>query len=723
MSQHYGIGSGWMGRGQLDRRDRSADEREAARPPWFLRAPRLALVGWVFILILGLYLIRLWQLQFLEGGSWQARAEQQQNRLVTISPPRGVIYDREGEILVRNVPAYNVTITPGELPDDVKREREVLMRLSQLLEIPYSTASGLNQPEFQEELGFAGRAFYPPFGEVPEPGLLEMVDEVRWVEPYKPIVVDQNVDRDLALIIAQEGGVTMPGVGIEIIPRRYYPYGELLSQVLGFLGPIPPEQVETYEQRGYDPSVDRVGYAGIEAQLEELLRGIPGRRIVEKDVLGQELSVVSETPPSPGDNVHLTLDVKLQAEVQRALAQGLAEAGSRRGAAVVLDPRTGAVLSLASLPTYDNNMFSERLDEDKYEALLDDPHHPFLNHAIADEVPPGSTFKIIPAAAALQEGIINRFTTLNAPGIIYLPNKFVPDDPELAQPFYCWIQLQLGHGHGPIDVVDALAQSCDIFFYKVGGGFEETEFDGLGVERLAEYATAFGLGSPTNLDLPGESGGLVPTPQWKRQRYQETWTTGNTYNMAIGQGDVLATPLQMANALAVVANGGTLYQPQLVHHVEDASQNLIRPFAPVISNTLEIDQAVWEIVREGLDLAVSESGTGSRALLEDLDINLAGKTGTAEYCDDIALEAGRCDVEEEETLPTHAWFMAYGPVEAPEIVVLTWVYDGGEGSTEAAPIAQEIMDFYFRRSLGLLGEEEATPSEEDGQPTGPIQTP
>jgi penicillin-binding protein 2 len=223
------------------------------------------------------------------------------------------------------------------------------------------------------------------------------------------------------------------------------------------------------------------------------------------------------------------------------------------------------------------------------------------------------------------------------------------------------------------------------------------------------------------LDLPGESGGLVPTPQWKRQQYQETWTTGNTYNMSIGQGDVLVTPLQMANALAVVASGGTLYQPQLVHHVEDADQNLLRPFTPVISNTLEIDQAVWEIVREGLDIAVSESGTGDRALLDELGINVAGKTGTAEYCDDIALEAGRCDVEEHETLPTHAWFMAYAPTEAPEIVVLTWVYDGGEGSTEAAPIAKEIMDFYFRRSLGLLGEE--APPEDEGQPTGPIQTP
>ena len=381
---------------------------------------------------------------------------------------------------------------------------------------------------------------------------------------------------------------------------------------------------------------------------------------------------------------------------------------------MLLDPRDGQVLALVSLPTYDNNMFSGRLDEAEYEQLLDDPHRPFINHAIADQVPPGSVFKIVPAAAALQEGVVNRFTTLNCPGLMYLPNQFAPDDQSLAQPFWCWIHLQAGIGHGPVNVVDALAQSCDIYFYQVGGGLEATDFRGLGVERLAEYSRQFGFGTSSGLDLPGEAGGLVPTPLWKRENYQETWTTGNTYNFAIGQGDLLATPLQMANAFAVVANGGVLYEPRIIHHVQDATGQVIRPFEPVVRNVVDVDETVWQIVREGLDIAVSATGTGRRALLDDLGINLAGKTGTAEYCDDIALKAGRCDVAFDEVLPTHAWFVAYAPEEAPEIVALVWVYDGGEGSLAAAPVVQEILDFYFRRQLGLLEDEALQP--EDGAP-------
>jgi penicillin-binding protein 2 len=714
--------SGYL-RGNPTLRPRSIpNDHAAARPPWIQRAPRLALIGWAVLLVLGLYLIRLWQLQFLEGSAWRARAQQQQNRLLTISPPRGVIYDREGEILVRNVPAYNVTITTGYLPEDPTREREVLMRLSQLIDIPYSTTEGLDVPEHRKELHSVGRAQFPPYGEIPPPGLLEMVNEVRWLEPFEPIIVEQNIDRELAQVIAQEGSVTMPGVGVEIIPRRNYIHGALMSQVLGFLGPIPPEELEAYEDKGYNASIDRIGYAGVEAQAEEALRGTPGHRLVEKDVLGQELNILSEIPPSPGDNIYLTLDTALQHVAETALRKGLEEAGSKRGVVVALDPRDGQILSMVSLPTYDNNMFSKKLDVDAYQALLDDPHLPLLNHAIADQVPPGSIFKVIPAAAALQEGVINRYTTLNCPGRMLLPNKFAPDDPELAQPFYCWINLQYDMGHGPLDVVGALAQSCDIFFYKVGGGFEDTDFKGLGIKRMAAYARTFGLGTRTGVDIPGELDGLVPTPKWKRQYYQETWTTGDTYITAIGQGNLLVTPLQMANVMAATANGGTLYKPQFIHHITDAEGHVVRPFKPVISHTLDIDAAVWQIVQEGLDLTVSEDGTGRRAQLEELEVSVAGKTGTAEYCDDIAFEAGRCDIAEGETLPTHAWFMAYAPVEAPEVVVVVWIYDGGEGSVAAAPVARDVLDFYFRRALGLLDAPEAEAPEENA-PAAPDAAP
>lgn len=656
-------------------------------------------------MVLALYLIRLWQLQFLEGGSWKAQALQQQSRLLTLSPPRGVIFDRHGEILVRNIPAYNVTITPGLLPEDEEgeRERAILMRLAQLLgnEIPYSSVEVLDKPDYQTELMSVGRVHFPPHGEAPSPGLLEMVEEVRRLEPYEPIIVDQNVARDLALIIAQEGGLTMPGVDVAIIPRRSYVYGPLQSQILGFLSAIPSEEVAEYTARGYIVGVDLIGYAGIEAQTEENLRGTPGRKIITKDVLGQELSVLSETPPQPGDNIYLTLDTPLQQVAEEALLAGLEEANSQRGVVIALDPRDGQVLAMVSLPTYDNNIFSKKLDFDELQALYDHPHHPFSNHAIADQIPPGSTYKIIPATAALTEGTINRFTTVNCGGRMYLPNRFFPDDAELAQPFYCWIDLQMRGAHGPVDVVEALMHSCDIFFYQIGGGFKDSDFDGLGVERLAQYSRLFGLGETTGIDIPGEYGGLVPDPKWKRDYYQETWTTGDTYIMAIGQSFLQVTPLQIANAFAVVANGGKLYQPTLIHHIDDADGNMIQSFKPTLIRQLDVPESVWQIVREGLNLVVSPEGTGHRALLDDLGINVAGKTGTAEYCDDIAYKAGRCDVAEDETLPTHAWFVAYAPVEAPEIVVLTWIYDGGEGSVKAAPVVHDVMDFYFRRSLGL----------------------
>ena len=688
---------------------------EGARPSWLQRAPRLALIGWAILLVMGLFLIRLWQLQFLEGGSWSIQAEQQQVKLITISPSRGVIFDRHGEIMVRNIPAYNVTIAPGLLPDDDERERAVLQRLSQMIDVPYSTTQDVDAAPYQGELGSVGRQQFPPYGEPPMPGLLEMVNEVRYLEPYTPIVVNQNIERDLALMIAQEGSVTMPGVGIQIIPRRNYTSGPLTSQILGFLGPIPPEDVEEYKAKGYDSSIDRIGYDGIEYQLEESLRGTPGRRIVEKDVLGQELSTLSETPPHPGDNVHLTLDLELQEVAEEALRAGMAEAGSERGVFIALDPRDGQILSLVSLPTYDNNLFSKRIDMEKLRELEENPHFPFLNHAIADQMPPGSIFKMVPAAAALQEGVVNRYTTINCPGIMWLPNKFAPDNPELAQPFYCWIHLQMGIGHGPVDVVEALKHSCDIYFYQVGGGYPETDFEGLGIARLAAYAEQFGLGQYTGIELPGEIAGRVPTPQWKRANYQETWTTGDTYNTSIGQGFLVATPIQMANVMAAVANSGVIYRPQVIHHIADADGNLIREFEPEVLHRMEVDAPFWAIVQEGVDLAVSEDGTGRRAELTELGINVAGKTGTAEYCDDIAFKAGRCDVEEHETLPTHAWFMAYAPVEAPELVALAWVYDGGEGSVTAAPVAQEVMDYYFRRKLGRLDElEEEEPGAEPG---------
>ncbi len=640
-------------------------QRPQERPrTWMMEIPRLFILGWVFMGIFGIYIIRLWQLQILEGGSFQSQAAAQQYSVIPLSPQRGVIFDRNGQQLVRNVAAYNIIVTPGELPEDPEQERAVLVRLGTMIAMPY------------EEL-------------------LAKVDQGRG-RPYTPLLVARNVPREKALLVAQESHITLPGVRVETTIRRSYLTGPLTAQILGYMGPISAEEAEAYKALGYDPNTDLVGKVGIEAIAENNLRGIPGRKVVEADVLGRELRVLDVVEPVVGDNVYLTLDTGLQQVAQEALQQTLdALGGNRRGAVVVLDPRTGEVLALVSLPTYDNNLFSRGITAKEYQALLDDIHNPLLNHAIFDAVPPGSTFKIVTSSAALQEGVIAAWETLFCPGTIKLPNKFAPNDPGLAQTFYCWNRA----GHGWVNVYEALAQSCDIYFYKVGGGFEEANLQGLGVKRLTEYARMFGLGEVTGIDLYGESSGLVPDDRWKRLVYQETWSTGDTYNLSIGQGYLTTTPLQMANVAAVIANGGKLYRPQLIHHIVDVEGNLIRNFQPELIREVPLSPEVIATVRTGMEMAVSE-GTAWRTRLPD--VRIAGKTGSAEYCDNLAIKAGLCPVEPGQTLPTHAWFVGFAPVEAPELAIAVWVYNGGEGSSVAVPIAKQVFEFYFQRQADEL---------------------
>jgi len=303
-----------------------------------------------------------------------------------------------------------------------------------------------------------------------------------------------------------------------------------------------------------------------------------------------------------------------------------------------------------------------------------------VNHAISGQYPPGSAIKPMLAAAGLEEGVIDRRTKLVCQGTLLLPNSYFPDDPALAQPFRCWIQ-EYGGGHGPLDVVEAIANSCDIFFYQVGGGFKD--FEGLGVERLAEYARLFGLGEETGMGLAGESAGLVPSKQWKRLNYNESWTTGDTYNVSIGQGFILVTPLQMLNFASAIANGGTLYRPQIVYQVTDAEGRVVRPFSPQVIRRIPISEENLAIVREGMQAAV-DWGTARRAKLEG--VTVAGKTGTAEY-------PGPRD--KEGNLPTLAWFIAFAPVEDPQIALVVFIEGGGSGAEVAVPVAAEILRHYF----------------------------
>ncbi|HIC94542.1 MAG TPA: penicillin-binding protein 2 [Anaerolineae bacterium] len=632
---------------------------------------RLTLYRLVVILAFVVLAAQLWRLQIVRGEQYRLMADRNRFRLVPFDAPRGVIYDRHGRILVRNVPSFSVTIVPAYLPEDEEEEKAVFARLSALLGIPATSATAS-----------------PVGGIAPRKGIKEMVEEARKVAPYSPVTIKTNVDRQTVFIIEEEH-LDLPGVLIEVDPIRQYPTGALTSHIIGYVGPIPRERAEDYRKRGYDLN-DKVGLTGVELAFEEELRGEKGCKYIEVDAAGREVRQVGDPhPPQPGHNLVLTLDLDLQQFMAEALRRGMEAAGSESGVAIAMNPKTGEVLGMVSLPSYDNNLFSGGISAEDYARLSSDPNHPLVNHAISGQYPPGSTIKPVHAAAALEEGVVDRDTTLTCQGIMWLPNKYFPEDPALAQPFYCWIH-KYGRGHGRLNIVESIAHSCDIFFYQLAGGFED--FEGLGLERLAHYARLFGLGERTGIGLPGESVGLVPSKQWKWLNYHENWATGDTYNVAIGQGFILVTPLQMLNATVAIANGGTLYRPQIVYQLTDADGHVVKSFAPEVIREVPVSEENLAIVREGMRAAV-EWGTARGADLEG--VTVAGKTGTAEYPGPL---------DEEGNLPTHAWFTAFAPVEDPEIALVVFVAGGGEGTRTAVPIAAEILRYYFG-----LPEPEPTP--------------
>jgi len=614
------------------------------------------------ILILGAFavlVVQLWRLQILQTQGYQYQADANRFRLVSIDAPRGVIYDRQGRLLVRNVPHYSVSIVPAALPEDETLKQTVLTRLSELLEIPVSS-------KVASTGGVGAR-----------PGIEEILEQDT-TAPYAPVSIKTNVDKQVAFLIEEEHQY-LPGVIVEITPRREYPSGVLTSHAVGYVGRMPAERVDHYlNQTNEDYTInDRVGLMGVEAAYEEQLRGRKGVKHIEVDAFEREVNVLAIDPPQPGHNLVLTLDVDLQQAAESALREGMRRVDSTSGVVIAMDPQTGAILAMVSLPSYDNNLFARGISAEDYGQLSDDPEHPLVNHAISGQYPPGSTFKIVPAAAGLEEGVIDRETRLKCEGELLLPNKYFPDDPQKAQVFRCWYKW----GHGALNIIDGIAQSCDIYFYQVGGGFED--FSGLGMEKLGEYARAFGFGEPTGIALTGESAGLIPDDHWKRVNYGEHWVTGDTYNAVIGQGYVLVTPLQLLNATVAIANGGTLYRPQVLYQIIDTEGTTVQGFAPEVIRQVPVSAQNLDLVREGMRAAVTR-GTAHRANLAEIAV--AGKTGTAEY-------PGPRD--EEGILPTHAWFTAFAPYEEPEIALLVFVSGGHEGAKIAVPIAAKILRVYF----------------------------
>lgn len=583
----------------------------------------------VFVLACFLILFaRLYYLQVVKGADFRRLSENNCVRLRGIAPPRGLIFDRGGRLVVDNRPSFNVSI----VLEDAEDPEAVISNLADYL--------NENRGELLAKLE-AGKG-----------GAL-----------FKPILIKRDLHRD-AVATVEAHKLDLPGVIITVEPMRHYIEGERACHLIGYLGEISEAELKS----GKYPetkSGDFIGRFGIEKSYESEFRGKPGRKQVQVNALGQVTRVLKTIPAKPGKNLYLTLDLELQRRAEEMFQE-------RAGAAVAVDPANGHVLAMVSSPAFNPNDFVEGMSEEVWSELISNPFHPMRNKAIQGQYPPGSTYKIVTTAAGLEEGVIEGSTEHYCPGHYRYGNRT----------YRCWRR----GGHGDVGLTQALAQSCDVFYFKVG---EE-----LGVDRLAYYAKACGLGSPTGVELDNESSGLVPTKAWKLRKVGVPWQGGETLSLAIGQGFNLVTPIQMAVLVAAVANGGKLYRPMLVERIEDVNTGQVTVSEAEAVGRLPVSDDTLDRIRTGLVEVVSgERGTGRIARIEG--VTVAGKTGTAQV---IAM-GERPDEGDEEKIPRrfrdHAWFVAFAPVEAPKIAVCVLVEHGGHGGSEAGPIARKMVKTYL----------------------------
>ncbi len=697
-------------------------------PPIYRRGSRgLNLWRWrIFGIVVAISFLllaaRIYVVQFIERDRYIQQANENRLDQVSIPATRGIVTDRYGVQLAKNVPSANVTITPANLPDDPDEELKVLEKLSSLINVPVS--GGVTVDEHG----------------LPQRSLLTMVREEQGIAPYTPVVVKKDLDSTKAQIILGQKS-QLPGVDIEWLSVRDYPTGALTSQIIGYMGPIPNRLADDYKAKGYVLDRDRIGYDGVEFTLDDLLAGQPGLQTVVRDVAGKIVQKIGDTRPAvPGYNIELTLDAELQKAAQKALTDEINYLNTyyhktitERGVVIVTNPRTGEVLAMVSWPTYDNERFARNIDYPYYLQVSQDPLKPLFNQAVGSLYPPGSIFKILTLTAVMEEKVVTPDYEIFDPGHILLVNRYYPNDPGQAQKFVCWIERGTHKGHGYVDARHAIAWSCDVYFYKVGGGFEqEVPGLGLGITRLSQWMKIFGLGGPTGVELPGDQyisqTAIIPTPDWKRRTWGENWSTGDTYNSAFGQGYVTVTPLQILNVLNTIIDDGNVARPTLVRRVFDSEGHIVKDLTPQTHDIRDLIRAYWptyadhngqaypetlsqsmQIVRDGMRMAVTiEGGTAINANLDYVPV--AGKTGTAEYCDDNAAALDLCVPG---NWPAHAWFLAYAPFNNPEISVVAFVYNGNEGALVALPVAKNVIDAYFKLKAKRAAEQQsplATPT-------------
>lgn len=579
---------------------------------------------YILIVTLAVLLVRLWDLQIMKGNEMKRLSEQNRIRIKKIVAPRGIIYDRNGKVLADTRPSFNIYITP----EDIKDFDQTVNGLVQLIEMDRDD-------------------------------ILDRLKNVSGLPASFPVKIKSDVTMDdVAKVEANR--VFLPGVSIQIEPKRNYPYGKAFAHLLGYVSEISGEELKNKEYKHYSPG-DFIGKNGLERAYEEYLRGIDGAKRVEVDAIGREVRTLDSVEPLAGHSLYLNIDTDMQVLVEKALE-------GKRGGVIALDPKTGNVIVLVSRPAFDPNKFTAGLTKQDLKEISSDKTRPFMNRVIQGRYPPGSTFKIAIALKALQDGVIKENTAFTCTGGFSFGNRV----------FKCWKK----GGHGRVSIHRAIVESCDIFFYNVGLK--------LGIDRIHEIGDVIGLNKVTGIDLPGELSGFVPSSRWKEKTYGQKWYEGETVSVSIGQGAVWLTPIQLVQLASFVANEGVTFKPQIVNRIISPEGKVVKTFEPVIASETKLNKEVVKLIKEGMKGVVNEpSGTAYGSRVQT--VNMSGKTGTAQVA----------SLEKQKHLGDHAWFIAFAPAENPSVAIAVLVEHGGHGASVSAPIAKILTENLFKQKVDV----------------------
>lgn len=589
---------------------------------------RLAAMQSIVAAVFALLAVAFWVFQVAHHTKFKELAENNHTRRIPQPAPRGVLFDRHGTVLVENQYSYNIALVREQMKD-LDRTLNVL-----------AAATGVSEAQLRDTF-----------------------DRRRREPSYRPLVLIENATREQVIAVSARQ-LELPGIMYQDVPTRKYPGSDLAAHLFGYVGEIREEQLGRQEFEGVDIGT-KIGQSGVELAYNRLLMGADGDKFVVVNSLGREIREVRADPPTEGQRLQLTID----ADVQRAIEEGFRHFGYN-GAAVVLEPNSGEVLSLVSLPSYDPNKFATGLDLATWRALNVDRLRPLQNRALQGRYSPGSTFKIAVAVAALEEGVVTPETRIFCPGGGTFYGRF----------FRC----HLARGHGAMNMRHALEKSCNTYFYTLGNM--------LGVDRIQKWSAALGLGERSGIDLPNEVKGLVPSTQWKQQTRGEKWYAGETISVAIGQGYVDVTPISLAVMMMTVANGGTRYTPHVLKAVDDGDG--WKPVAPPPpQSAVKMKDSTVDALHEGLWMAVNAAGTAGRARITGY--NVAGKTGTAQV---ISIQ-GRAAARTDRDLRDHGWFVFFAPHDKPEIAGVIFAEHSDHGYL-AAPIAKYAMETFFAKKEG-----------------------